>query len=119
LVDGHRVGFVGTTADATDVNQIPFNMIDHVEVLKEGAGAIYGSDAIGGVVNFITRKNYEGVELTGDLGETTHADGKHGQFGILFGSTSDKGGIEVGGNYFKQEAVFAGRRDYSKYALYL
>jgi outer membrane receptor protein involved in Fe transport len=119
LLDGHRVGFVGTTSDATDVNQIPFNMIDHVEVLKEGAGAIYGSDAIGGVVNFITRKDYEGVELTGDLGETTHADGKHGTFGILFGQTSDKGGIEVGGNYFKQEEVFAGRRDYSKYALYL
>jgi outer membrane cobalamin receptor len=108
LVDGHRVGFVGTTADATDVNQIPFNMIDHVEVLKEGAGAIYGSDAIGGVVNFITRKNYEGVELTGDLGETTHADGKHGQFGILFGSTSDKGGIEVGGNYFRRRSSRAG-----------
>ena len=119
LVDGRRVGFVGTTADATDVNQIPFNMIDHVEVLKEGAGAIYGSDAIGGVVNFITRKNYEGVELTGDLGETTHADGKHGQFGILFGSSTDQGGVEVGGNYYKQEAVFANRRDYSKYALYL
>jgi outer membrane receptor protein involved in Fe transport len=119
LLDGHRVGFVGTTSDATDVNQIPFNMIDHVEVLKEGAGAIYGSDAIGGVVNFITRKDYQGVELTGDLGETTHADGKHGTFGILFGQTSDKGSIQVGGNYFKQDEVFAGRRDYSKYALYL
>jgi outer membrane receptor protein involved in Fe transport len=119
LVDGHRVGFVGTTSDATDVNQIPFNMIDHVEVLKEGAGAIYGSDAIAGVVNFITRKDFEGVELTGDLGETTHADGKHGQFGILFGQSSEKGSIEVGGNYYKQDAVYASRRDYSKYALYL
>jgi outer membrane receptor protein involved in Fe transport len=119
LLDGRRVGFVGTTADATDVNQIPLNMIDHVEVLKEGAGAIYGSDAIGGVVNFITRKNYQGLELTGDLGETTHADGKHGQFGILFGSSNDKGSVEVGGNYYKQETVYAGRRDYSKYALYL
>jgi iron complex outermembrane receptor protein len=119
LLDGRRVGFVGTTADATDVNQIPFNMIDHVEVLKEGAGAIYGSDAIGGVVNFITRKNVEGFELTGDYGETTHADGKHGQFGALFGSSGEKGSIIVGGNYYKQEEVSAGRRSYSKYALYL
>ena len=119
LVDGRRVGFVGTTADATDVNQIPFNLIDHVEVLKEGAGAIYGSDAIGGVVNFITRKNLQGVELTGDYGATTHADGKHGQFGLLAGSTGDKGSVLVGGTYFKQEAVSAGRRDFSKYALYL
>ena len=103
LVDGRRVGFVGTTADATDVNQIPFNMIDHVEVLKEGAGAIYGSDAIGGVVNFITRKDVEGLELTGNYGETTHADGKHGQFGALFGHSGDKGSVYVGGNYYKQD----------------
>ncbi len=119
LVDGHRVGFVGTTADATDVNQIPFNLIDHVEVLKEGAGATYGSDAIGGVVNFITRKDTEGLELTGDYGETTHADGKHGQFGALFGKSNDKGSVLVGGNYYKQDLVGAGRRDFSKYALYL
>jgi iron complex outermembrane receptor protein len=119
LVDGRRVGFVGTTQDATDVNQIPFNIIDHVEVLKEGAGAIYGSDAIGGVVNFITRKSVEGIELTGDYGETTHADGKHGQFGVLMGTSNDKGSVLVGGNYFKQEAVGAGRRDFSKYAIYL
>ena len=119
LVDGHRVGFVGTTADATDVNQIPFNMIDHVEVLKEGAGAIYGSDAIGGVVNFITRKDTEGLEITGEYGSTTHADGKHGQFGVLFGSTGEKGSVMIGGNYYKQEAVSAGNRDFSKYALYL
>ncbi len=119
LVDGHRVGFVGTTKDATDVNQIPFNMVDHIEVLKEGAGAIYGSDAIGGVVNFITRKDVEGFELTGQYGETTHADGKNGQFGTLFGHSGDKGSVYVGGNYFKQDAVSAGNRDYSKYALYL
>jgi len=119
LVDGRRVGFVGTTADATDVNQIPFNIIDHIEVLKEGAGAIYGSDAIGGVVNFITRKDLEGIEMTGNYGETTHADGKHGQFGVLFGSSGEKGSVLVGGNYYKQEAVSAGNRDFSKYALYL
>lgn len=119
LVDGHRVGFVGTTSDATDVNQIPFNMIDHVEVLKEGAGAIYGSDAIGGVVNIITRKEVEGLELTGTFGETTHADGKHGQFGALFGHSGDSGSVYVGGNYYKQDVVYANRRDYSKYALYL
>ena len=119
LVRRHRVGFVGTTADATDVNQIPFNLIDHVEVLKEGAGAIYGSDAIGGVVNFITRKDVEGLEITGDYGETTHADGKHGQFGAVFGSSGEKGSVIIGGSYYKQEAVSAGNRDYSKYALYL
>ncbi|MGC2030222.1 MAG: TonB-dependent receptor plug domain-containing protein, partial [Steroidobacteraceae bacterium] len=70
LVDGRRVGVVGA-ADAIDVNQIPINLIDHIEVLKEGAGAIYGSDAVGGVVNFITRKNVDGVEIGADYGQTT------------------------------------------------
>jgi hypothetical protein len=57
--------------------------------------------------------------MTGNYGETTHADGKHGQFGVLFGSSGEKGSVLVGGNYYKQEAVSAGNRDFSKYALYL
>ena len=76
-------------------------MIDHVEVLKEGAGAIYGSDAIGGVVNFITRKDVEGLELTGITARPPHADGKNGQFGVLFGHSGDKGSVYVGGNYYQ------------------
>ena len=90
LVDGHRIGLVGTTSDATDVNQIPLNSIDHVEVLKEGAGAIYGSDAIGGVVNFITRKDVEGLEISGDYGRTGHSDGSHHSVNLLFGTNTDK-----------------------------
>lgn len=118
LVDGRRIGFVGTTSDATDVNQIPINLIDHIEVLKEGAGAIYGSDAIGGVVNFITRKDVDGLEITGDYGRTGHSDGSHHTIGLLFGTNTDRFNFEVGGNLFQQDGVFA-TRDYSKYALYL
>ena len=118
LVDGRRIGLVGTTSDATDVNQIPINMIDHIEVLKEGAGAIYGSDAIGGVVNFITRKDVEGLEITGDYGRTGRSDGDHHSVSLLFGTNTDRMNIQVGGTLFQQDAVFA-TRDYSKYALYL
>jgi len=56
LLNGRRLGLVGAS-DATDINLIPVNLIERVDVLKEGAGAIYGSDAIAGVVNFITRKD--------------------------------------------------------------
>src|ERR1700737_75552 len=77
LVDGRRQGIVGDpSVSATDVNQIPLNLIDHIEVLKEGAGAIYGSDAVGGVVNFITRKDVNGVEFGSDYGRTGHSDGE-------------------------------------------
>src|SRR5262249_26085745 len=60
LIDGRRVGLIGDPGSATsavDVNQIPLSIVDHVEVLKEGAGAVYGSDAIAGVINFVTRKD--------------------------------------------------------------
>jgi iron complex outermembrane recepter protein len=118
LVDGRRQGIVGS-ADATDVNQIPLGLIDHVEVLKEGAGATYGSDAVGGVVNFITRNDVNGVEITADYGKTTHNDGPQSGVNIIFGKTADNFRFTAGGDYFHQEAVYAGARDYSKYALYL
>jgi iron complex outermembrane receptor protein len=122
LVDGRRQGIVTggpLGSDATDVNQIPINMIDHVEVLKEGAGAIYGSDAVGGVVNFITRKNVDGVEFGGDYGRTGKNDGAQHGANIIFGKTVDNFHFEAGGDYFQQKAVYAAARSYSKYALYL
>ena len=75
LLNGRRLGLVGAS-DATDINLIPVNLIERVDVLKEGAGAIYGSDAIAGVVNFITRKDVEGAELTASYGETAESDGE-------------------------------------------
>jgi iron complex outermembrane recepter protein len=61
LLNGRRVASHGLQGSAVDVNQIPFSAIERVEVLKEGASAIYGTDAIGGVINFILRKDYEGI----------------------------------------------------------
>jgi outer membrane receptor protein involved in Fe transport len=118
LLDGRRLGLVGSS-DATDVNQIPLSMIERVEVLKEGAGAIYGSDAIGGVVNFITRKDIDGLELSGDYGRTGENDGEHHSFDALFGTSTDRFKFILGGSYEKQKAVSAGNRDFSKFALYL
>jgi iron complex outermembrane receptor protein len=118
LVDGRRLGVVGNS-DAIDVNQIPINLIDHIEVLKEGAGAIYGSDAVGGVVNFITRKNVDGMEIGADYGQTTKHDGAQHGVNVIFGKTIDNFSFEAGGDYFQQKAVYSGARGYSKYALYL
>jgi iron complex outermembrane receptor protein len=114
LLDGRRLN-----NNDVDVNAIPVNMIERVEVLKEGAGAIYGSDAVGGVVNFITKKPTDGVEVRGDWGKTTHGDGQHHDVGVTFGTTNDRMSIMVGGDYNQQDGITAGRREYSKYALYL
>lgn len=65
LVDGHRVPSTGTVTTLTDANQLPMAMIQRIEMIVDGNSAIYGSDAIGGVVNFVTRKDFEGIEATG------------------------------------------------------
>lgn len=118
LIDGQRVNLIGNSG-AVDVNQIPLNAIDHVEVLNEGAGAVYGSDAVAGVVNFITRKDYDGLELTGDWGESSKHDTQHHDIGLMFGHHSDNFKVEVGAYYNQQDELNMGQRQWSKLALYL
>lgn len=65
LLNGRRVAAHGLSGSAVDVNQVPLAAIERIEVLKDGASAIYGTDAIGGVINFITKKNFTGVSMTG------------------------------------------------------
>lgn len=74
LLNGRRVAAHGLTGSAVDVNQIPFAAIERVEVLKDGASAIYGTDAIGGVINFITKTNFQGVALSGFTDITEKGD---------------------------------------------
>src|SRR5438309_135290 len=97
MVDGLRwvnESSASGVSGSADLNTIPLSIIDHIEVLEDGASSIYGSDAIAGVVNIITRKKFEGVEVSGYTGEfskggrTTEASltagGSSGKFGGLF-----------------------------------
>lgn len=72
LIDGKRMGYGSPQDDAADLNQIPGQMVERVEVLTGGASAIYGSDAIAGVVNFIMRRNFEGIEIDAQYGFNQH-----------------------------------------------
>ncbi len=119
LVNGRRIGALGYSTSAVDINSIPVNMIERVEVLKEGAGAIYGSDAIAGVVNFITRKDYDGADVSVEYGQTDRSDGAHESVNLSWGATSDKASVMLGFNWNKQDAISAGDREFSKNALYL
>ncbi len=101
-----------------DVNSIPSNIVERIEILKDGASSVYGSDAIGGVVNFILRKDYNGAEFTADYGQTDHDDGKRQGTSLTVGHTTDKGSIMAGINYNKFDSVSSGNRDFSKYAQY-
>ena len=75
LLNNRRVAAHGLQGSAVDVNQIPFAAIERIEVLKDGASAIYGTDAIGGVINFITRTDYEGVGVQGFVDVTEQGGG--------------------------------------------
>src|SRR6516225_9072474 len=74
LVDGKRVAFGSLNAvgfsGGVDINLIPFPMIDHIDILKDGASAVYGSDAITGVVNFFLVHKFRGLEIGGSYGNT-------------------------------------------------
>jgi iron complex outermembrane recepter protein len=74
LLNGRRVAAHGIGGGAVDVNQIPFAALERIDVLKDGASAIYGTDAIGGVINFITKSNFEGVVLNAFTDITEEGD---------------------------------------------
>ena len=74
LLNGRRVAAHGLSGSAVDVNQVPLAAIERIEVLKDGASAIYGTDAIGGVINFITKKNFKGINLAGFVDITEAGD---------------------------------------------
>ena len=75
LIDGKRLMPGDPTEPVSDLNQIPVALVDHVEVLTGGASAVYGSDALAGAVNFITRKNFEGFEIDGTYTASAHDNG--------------------------------------------
>jgi iron complex outermembrane receptor protein len=111
LVNGKR--WAPGLGGVVDLNNIPSSIIDRIEVLKDGASAIYGSDAVAGVVNIITRQNFEGVQASAYIGEYDEGDGRKEQYDIGFGTSSDKGNIYMNVSYVKEEPTFAGDRDIS------
>ncbi len=86
LVNGRRLANYATDGTAVDINSIPLSAIDRVEVLKDGASGVYGSDAMAGVINFILRRDFHGVELSVTAGTpTTKGGGKNAKVGIVAG----------------------------------
>ncbi|MDB5422926.1 MAG: TonB-dependent receptor, partial [Phenylobacterium sp.] len=117
LVDGLR-WVAGASASgvpgAVDLNTIPTSMISRMEVLQEGASPIYGSDAIAGVVNIITKQRQDGFQATAQIGGFRH-DGFTQDYNLSWGVHQGGTAIVVGGGYFKQDPVFAGDRAISRF----
>ena len=118
LVDGKR--FVPYDSNGiVDLNMIPSALIERVDVLTGGASSVYGSDAIAGVVNFIMKSDFEGVEVDGQLGITERGDGFTRNASITLGVNSGdgRGNIVFNAGYVKVDAVTQGARRFSRNVL--
>lgn len=120
LVNGRRVSvspFANNIDTAfVDINNIPLAAIKRVDILKDGASATYGSDAVAGVINIVLRDDVEGVEVAAKLGDTADGGGKEKNISIVWGSSTDKSSHTFALDYFDREEILYGDRDYSKSA---
>lgn len=106
LVDGRRVAKAPQVGDGADLNSIPMAAVERVEVLTDGASSIYGSDAIGGVVNFILRKDFDGGYLRYGETKTGAEGGDRTEISAVFGMSSDKGRFLVGAQASTRDIIW-------------
>ncbi len=111
LVDGKR--WITDIDGTVDLSTIPVAIIERIDVLKDGASAIYGSDAIAGVVNIITRKNFEGAQFGASYGQTAKGDGAQKSADITIGAAGERSSGVLSVSYSEQDAIYAGDRNIS------
>jgi len=119
LVNGRRLAaFAGGNGASVNVNAIPLAAVERVEVLKDGASSLYGSDAIAGVVNFILSKNFQGIELAGTYNQPTRSGGGDSQRASIvagFGDRAkDRFNATVSLSMHKEAALFAKDREFAR-----
>jgi iron complex outermembrane receptor protein len=111
LVNGRRiVGSALSAGTSVDLNTIPTAMVGRLEILKDGASTIYGSDAIGGVVNMLLRKNYNGFEIGGRITSTRNGDFKTKDAYIIGGVSTPTGGITLAAQHFENKPLLTTSR---------
>ncbi|WP_141735280.1 TonB-dependent receptor [Oligoflexus tunisiensis] len=116
LLNGRRLP-LDAFGSSPDLNSIPVAAIERIEILQEGASAIYGSDAIAGVINIITRKDWDGVDFNVYAGQSSRGDLETTSLDLTYGATNDRGGLLLGVNVYSQGSVKSRDRDVSKQAL--
>ena len=117
LLNGRRIAAFAFSSSAVDLNSIPFAAIDRIEVLRDGASAIYGTDAIGGVINFITKKNYTGVDLTVNYSQPQKEGGKKTGYALAggFGDLDTQGfNVWFAADTQKNDDIKATQREFGR-----
>ncbi|WP_372784847.1 TonB-dependent receptor plug domain-containing protein [Phenylobacterium sp.] len=113
LVNGRRLGGAGAKGDFTDISTLPNIALDRVEILLDGASAIYGSDAVGGVVNVLLRRDLNGGEARVEGGVGEHGVPREGQVGLIEGRQWDSGGVVLAYELYHRSALLAGDRSFA------
>lgn len=116
LLNGRRVASMGPVPDV-DLSTLPVAVVERVEILKDGASPIYGADALAGVVNVITRKKFDGLEMSAFTGTTTHGDGTNYELSATAGTHGERGQILLSASFSKLGDVMAGDRTFSRFPL--
>jgi iron complex outermembrane recepter protein len=129
LIDGKRAaisGFGGSQSGpgtaGVDINLIPFPMIDHIDILKDGASAVYGTDAIAGVINIFLKHKFRGLEMGGSWGNTSLGssnDAREAEAWMIAGTGDDKTDIVISADFYDRAAIFSRDRDISSNANYV
>lgn len=112
LIDGRRAPTAPMIGNSQDLNSIPMAAVERIEMLSDGASAIYGSDAIGGVINVITRKDFEGMEATIGMGLPTERGGDTKEMSLIIGSSGERSRVLAGASYTNRDVVYTRDRDY-------
>ena len=114
LLNGRRAGPAGTRGGVSsfDLNVLPQSIVQRVDILKTGASSIYGSDAVAGVVNLITKTDFNGLQIDGFANVPTKAGGEVFSGSVLWGKANDRGHIMVALDYYKQNELARGDRSY-------
>lgn len=114
LVNGRRYIGSGDGINAVDLNMIPASMIERIEIVTGGASAVYGSDAVAGVLNIITKQSYDGVEIDISTTQPREGGGEESHFSLLLGTDFDngKGNVVFNANITKQKQLMSSERNF-------
>jgi iron complex outermembrane receptor protein len=108
LVNGNRLPGTPTGGSASpDINQIPIAAVERIEYLSDGASAIYGADAVAGVINIITKKDFEGLNVSAQYGQSAEGDAGTTSLQMVTGISSDRGNVMFSADFYKRESVKA------------
>jgi len=114
LLNGRRVNPDPWLGRSVDLNTLPLALVERIEVLKDGASTLYGSDAIAGVVNIVTRRDFEGLQLSSYYGASSRGDLTTSNSSVLYGGHGSNTDLTVGASYYEQDPIFSRDRSLSR-----